>query len=139
VARILSTLGQIFVAALPVVLAVAYVYRPQLPRDAYKCAEQSEQISQSGKHRIELTGKVCGGFAFSSMVSLAIRSEQSNQQTTFFSYGGDSDPTLKWISDNVLLIELSDVSEIYTQADHVGDVQIHYQITKKQIRKNLVK
>jgi hypothetical protein len=111
-AQNLSTLGKSFVIALPVILAVAYVYRPQLPRDAYQCAEQSEQISQSGEHRIELTVKVCGGIAFSNTFSLAIRSEQSNQQTTIFSYGGSSDPKLKWISDNVLLIELSDVSEI---------------------------
>jgi hypothetical protein len=62
---------------------------------------------------------------------LVIRSEQSNQQTTFFSYGrGSSGPRLKWASDNVLVVELPDVSEIYTQADHVGDVQMRYQIGK---------
>ena len=78
-----------------------------------------------------MTLRVCGGIAFSATTFLAIRSEQSNQQTTFFSYGGgSSDPRLKWVSDSVLVVELSDVSEVYTQADHVGDVQIRYQIGK---------
>jgi len=78
-----------------------------------------------------MTIKVCGGIAFSNTILLVIRSEDSNQQTTFFSYGpGSSDPKLKWTSDNVLVVELSDVREIYTQADHVGDVQIRYQIGK---------
>ena len=78
-----------------------------------------------------MTQRVCGGIAFSDTISLGIRSEQSDQQTTFFSYGrGSSGPRLKWASDNVLVVELSDVSEIYTQADHVGDVQMRYQIGK---------
>ena len=78
-----------------------------------------------------MTQRVCGGIAFSDTIFLVIRSEQNNQQTTFFSYGrGSSDPRLKWASDNVLVVELSDVSEIYTRADHVGDVQISYQIGK---------
>src|SRR5262245_38509260 len=129
---ILSIAGRILVIVLAVVLvAGAYIYS-QLPlRDAYQCAEQSEPISQTGKYRIEMTQKICGGIAFSDTTFLAIRSEQSDQQTTFFSFGRKcSDPRLKWASDNVLIVELSDVSEIYTQADHVGDVQIRYQIGK---------
>lgn len=128
--RILSTAGQVFIIALPVVLVGAYIYRPLPPRDAYQCAEQSEQLSESGIYKVELAARVCGGIAFSSTVSLAIRSERSNQQTTFFSYGGTSDPRVKWASDNVLVVEVSDVGEVYTQVDHVGDVQIRYQIGK---------
>jgi hypothetical protein len=128
----LSTAGRILVIILAVVLVGgAYIYSQLPPRDAYQCAEQSEPISQTGKYRIEMTQRVCGGIAFSDTIFLVIRSEQSNQQTTFFSYGrGSSDPRLKWASDNVLVVELSDVSEIYTRADHVGDVQISYQIGK---------
>lgn len=82
-----------------------------------------------------MTQRICGGIAFSDTTYLAIRSEQSNQQTTFFSYGRrSSDPRLKWVSDSVLVVELSDVSEIYTQADHVGDVQIRYQIGKNSAK-----
>jgi hypothetical protein len=130
--RILSIAGRILVIILTVVLVGgAYIYSQLPPRDAYQCAEQSEPISQTGKYRIEMTIKVCGGIAFSNTILLVIRSEDSNQQTTFFSYGpGSSDPKLKWTSDNVLVVELSDVREIYTQADHVGDVQIRYQIGK---------
>ena len=108
----------------------AYFYS-LLPRDAYQCAEQSQTVSQTDKYRVEMTQKTCGGIAFSDTTFLAIHSEQSNQQTTFFSYGGGSaNPRLKWASDNVLVVELSDVGEIYTQAGHVGDVQIRYQIGK---------
>lgn len=130
--RILSIAGRILVIILAVVLVGgAYIYSQLPPREAYQCAEQSEPISQTGKYRIEMTQKVCGGIAFSDTTFLAIRSEQSNQQTTFFSYGGGSSaPRLEWASDNVLVVELSDVGEIYTQADHVGDVRIRYQIGK---------
>ena len=108
----------------------AYLYF-QLGPEAHQCAEGSEPISQTEKYSIEMTQKVCGGIAFSATTFLAIRSEQSNQQTTFFSYGGGSaNPRLKWASDNVLIVELADVSQIYTQADRVRDVQIHYKIGK---------
>ena len=100
----------------------------RLGRDAYQCAEQNETISQTGKYRIEMAERACGGIAFSDTISLAIRSEQSDQQETFFSYAGPSTPKVKWVSDNVLVVELSGVDEIYTQAPHVGDVQIRYQI-----------
>lgn len=103
----------------------------QLGRDSYQCATQNETVSQTDRYRIEMTQEACGGIAFSDTTLLAIRSEQSNQQTTFFSYGeGSSVPRLKWASDNTLLVELPDVGEIYTQAAHVGDVQIRYQIGK---------
>jgi hypothetical protein len=107
-----------------------YVYS-QFASIPYGCAEQSETVSQTGKYRIEITQKACGGIAFSDTTFLALRSEQNDQPTTFFSYGGGSSrPTLNWASDNVLIVELPDVSEIYTQADYVGDVQIRYQIGK---------
>ncbi|MBR1088583.1 hypothetical protein JQ621_14020 [Bradyrhizobium manausense] len=133
----------LFIILAVVVVGALYIYS-RLPPDAYQCASQDEPISQTGstgKFSIEMTQTVCGGIAFSSTVFLAIRSEQSNQKTTFLSYGrGTSDPKLEWIGDNVLVVQLSDVEEIYTEAAHVGDVQIRYQIgkilTKQRPRRN---
>src|SRR5262249_10581016 len=105
--RIVSTAELIpvitFVGILAVVFGGGAYFYSQLAGIPYQCAEQSEPISQTGKYRIEMTKEACGGIAFSATTFLAIRSEQSNQRTTFFSYaGGCSDPRLKWASDNVL-------------------------------------
>jgi len=128
----LSIAGGILLIALALlVVGGAYIYSQLPPPDAHQCADfPNETISQTAKYRIEVTKRVCGGIVFSDTTFLVIRSEQGGQQRTFFSYAGESHPELKWTSDNVLVVELSDAGEIYTQADHVGDVQIRYHVGK---------
>lgn len=110
------------------VVMVFYIF----PEGGHECAKQKQTISENSKgDAIDLIQELCGGFVYSDVVTLVLRSGGTGKGISFFSYEyGTSDPSITWRDENTINIEISDVGSVIKKSNHVGDMRINYSIGK---------
>jgi hypothetical protein len=121
----------VFTHATVAVVAVAafYIYL-SIPDAPSNCVTSAHVMSQNRSgDRIEMSQEICGGIAFSALISLNLIENGEGRQGTIFSYEWtDSQPTITWVGDNVVLISIERVGAIHTKLNKLGRITVKYKI-----------
>lgn len=73
--------------------------------------------------------RVCGGIAYSDLVTLEIQKNGERHGTKFFKYErNSSDPDIIWPSRELLVVNIADVGQVYEKQQNIDGIRIRYEI-----------